>query len=130
MAELTTFYKNGVGYLFKSQYTCLSSVLKTCIAAFAEKAYEVGLITEHVKGAAVHCSYNQVQYNKCFSDINEEFTTGLELKNTVEDIREYCQKFVDILKDLGGPPAAVGGDLKERLSKLLGIYLIRYIFIK
>ena len=121
MAELTAFYKNGVGYLFRSQYTCLSSVLKTCIATFAEKAYEVGLITEPVKGAAVHCSHNQLQYSKCFSDINEEFTTGLELKNSVKETQEYCQKFVDILKDLRGPPATVGENLEEKLSNLLGM---------
>ena len=121
MAELTTFYKNGVSYLFRSQYTCLSSILKTCIATFAEKAYEAGLITEPVKGAAVRCSYDQLQYSKCFSDINEEFTTGLELKNTIEEIQEYCQKFVEVLKDLGGPPEVFRKKLEEKLLTLFGM---------
>ena len=119
MAELTTFYKNGIAYLFRSHYGHLSSVLRTCIAMFAEKAYEAGLITEQVKGAAIQCSH--AQYIKCFSDIYEEFTRGLELRNTILDIQTHYQKLVDILKDLGGPPADIGGELEEKLSTLFGM---------
>ena len=115
MVELTTFYKNGVSYLL---YICLSSILKTCIAMFAKKAYEAGLITEPEKG---HCSYDQLQYSKCFFDINEEFTTGLELKNTIEEIQEYCQKFVEVLKDLGGPPEVFRKKLEEKQSTLFSM---------
>ena len=119
MADLTRFYKNGVGYLFRSLYDCLSRVLKTCIGPFAEKAYAACLITEPIKGAAIN--YSPDQYIKCFSDINEEFTRGLELRNMILEIRKHCQKFVDILKDLGGPPADVGGELEEKLSTLFGM---------
>ena len=119
MAELTTFYKNGVDYLFRSHYGCLSSVLRTCIATFAEKAYTGGLITEQVKGAAIQCSHDQ--YIKCFSDIDEEFTRGLELRNTILEIQKHCQRYVDILKDLRGPPADVGGELEEKLSTLFSM---------
>ena len=118
-AELTTFYKNGTAYLFRSHYGRLSSVLRTCIAMFVEKAYEAGLITEQVKGAVIHCGH--AQYIKCFSDVYEEFTRGLELRNTILDIQTHYQKLVDILKDLGGPPTDVGGEIEEKLSTLFSM---------
>ena len=45
-----------------------------------------------------------VMKSKDFTSIATEFLAGLNFKDKVLDVQQYCQHFVGILEDLGGPP--------------------------
>ena len=119
LLEMDEPYKKAVVYIFTSQYANLSSILKGSIKTFADRAYSAGLISGPVKEATVQCTHDQ--YSKCFADIVNEFTAVFQLKRSIEDIREHCQKLTQILEDIGGPVAIVGRELNAKLATLAGM---------
>ena len=119
MAGFLKNYKRAVVYIFISQYADLKSALEGAINEFAEGALTAGLISFPVMRAAIRCSHDQ--YSERFADIANDLIVGLELMNSVEDILKHCQKFTQILKDLGGPVAIVGRELDAKLSTLSGM---------
>ena len=102
--EAVKKYRRVVVEEFNNQYAVISSVLKGSMQTFVEKAYAARLISETV----MKC--------KEFSMIATEFKAGLQFEHTVLDIQQYCQRFLDILEDLGGPAVSAGKHLDIRWS--------------
>ena len=119
MADFLKTYRRVVVYIFTSCYADLSSALEVAINTFAERAVTAGLISDPVMRATVRCSHDQ--YNKCFSDITNDFKVGLGLMKSAEDILKHCKKLTQILEDIGGPVAIVGRELDVKLSTLAGM---------
>ena len=110
MDDSVESYRKGVIDTFNSQYANLSSALQGCVTKFTEEAFAASLISE------------SVMKTENFTDIANEFKTGLKLKNTVEEIQTDCHCLVRILEDLGGPAAIVGRNLATELSTLATQY--------
>ena len=107
--SLETYRKAAID-TFNSQYTNLSSVLQGCITKFSEEAFAASLISE------------SVMKSENFTDIANEFKTGLKLRKTVEEIQTHFHCLVRILEDLGGPSAIVGRNVAAELSTLAAQY--------
>ena len=97
-------YKKAVNKEFNSLYADLSSSLKSSMQTFGEKAFGAGLISV------------SAMKSKNFDNIATDFLAGLNLKDSVLDIQKYCQCFIDILEDLGGPAVAAAKHLSIRWS--------------
>ena len=97
-------YRRVVVEEFNSQYAVISSVLEGSMSKFVEKARGAHLISE------------TVMKSKDFSMIATDFLAGLNFKVTVLDIEQYCQRFLDILEDLGGPAVDAAKHLNIRWS--------------
>ena len=119
MADLLKTYRRAVIYILTSHYADLKSVLERGINELAERALTAGLISFPVMRATIRCSHDQ--YSERFADIANDLIVGLGLMKSVEDILKHCQKFTQILKDLGGPVAIVGNEVDSKLSTLPGM---------
>ena len=107
--EAVKKYRRVVVEEFNSQYAVISSVLEGSMQKFVEKAFAAHLISD------------SVMISKDFSMIAADFKAGLQCKHTVLDIQQYCQRFLDILEELGGPSvdAAKHLNIKWSAGKLL-----------
>ena len=121
MAGCLKTYKRAVVYILTSHYADLKSVLEKCINELAGVALQASLISFPVMRATVRCSHDQ--YSECFADIINDLIVGLELMKNVDDVLKHCQKFTQILRDLGGPVAIVGNEVDSKLSTLPGMRL-------
>ena len=97
-------YKKAVKNEFNSCYAKLSSALEGSMQKFAEKARAADLISV------------SVMKSRNFDNIATDFLAGLDFKDRVLDIQEYCQCFIDILEDLGGPAVDAAKHLSIRWS--------------
>ena len=102
--EAVKKYRRVVVEQFNSRYDAISSVLEGSMQKFVEKAYAAHLISD------------AVMKSKDFSKIATDFKAGLQFKHTVLDIQQYCQRFLDILEDLGGPSVDAAKHLEIRWS--------------
>ena len=106
-----TKYRETVVTVFNSQYYVLRSAVEDSMQEFAGKAY------------AAHMISKSVMRSKDFYSITTDFLDGLNFKNSVQDIQQYCQRFIDILEDLGGPALEAARLLSIRWSATnSGIY--------
>lgn len=102
--EAVKKYRRVVVDEFNSQYAAISSVLEGSMQKFVEKALAARLISE------------TAMKSKDFSMIATDFKAGLQFKDTVLDIQHYCQSFIEILEDLGGPAVDAANHLYIRWS--------------
>ena len=52
--------------------------------------------------------------NPTYHDIIDSFTAALPLLATITDIEAHCQKFIDGLRELGGPATQLADTLREK----------------
>lgn len=97
-------YRTKVINVFITNFEKLSSILQPRMEEFSKKAFAAKLI------------YGPAMQNKNFDNIFDQFKCIFDWKNSVEDIKEHYQKFVDILEELGGPAENAVKDLVAHLS--------------
>ena len=95
-------YRKSVVTAFNSHYYDLSSALEGSMQMFAQKALAAALISP------------SVMKSKNFDSIATDFLAGLKLKDNVLDVQQYCQHFIDILHDVGGPAVVAAKRLSVR----------------
>ena len=103
-SDVVKKYRKAVATEFNSQYSYLSSALEGSMQKFAEKALGAALISP------------ASMKSKNFDNIAVDFLAGLNFKDSVVNVQQYCQCFVDILEDLGGPAVDAARDLSVRWS--------------
>ena len=97
-------YRKALVTAFNSKYHDLSSALEGSMQMFSEKTH------------AAHMISPSVLKSKDFCSIANAFLAGLNLKDSVQDVQQYCQRFIDILQDVGGPALDVAKHLSIRWS--------------
>lgn len=102
-------YRRAVTKVLDENFAKLSSVLNGCMKSFAEKAFSADLIND------------EVRKRENFSGIIDDFKAGLDWKNTVQGMWAHCDRFLEILKDLGGPVKYAGDELTAKLIIAAGM---------
>ena len=96
-------YRRSVINVFHDHFARLVSAMKGCVKEFAEKAYEANLICTTV-----------MKDEDCTS-IYLEFKTVLEFCDSVSQIRDKCECFIQILKGLSGAARMAGECFEKKL---------------
>ena len=83
----------------RCRYSQLNKALRGSMESFAGEMFSAGLIGEE----------NWSSRN--FRDIFNEFLAGLDIKNSVKELRDHYEKLLEVLSDLGGSAGMVASRL-------------------
>ena len=101
--------------VLKKKFASLSRSLKDTLSYVAAEMYSKGLISEAVKD------------NPTYDSMIREFEAGLQFLESVSEVENHCQLFLECLSSQGGP--AVGAakvlakDWNDEVNKSCGILL-------
>ena len=88
--------------IIQKNYSGLSDATEGCLKKIAEQMYSKGLVSR------------AVQISPTFDSVMSELEVNLQISNSIQQIEENCNQFVQSLSSQGGPAQTAATNLVEQ----------------